>query len=300
MKEILSEIYNNKYTKLEWNFMKINFIALWIILVSMVLFSYQTIPMPQGISKIVPCEQFLNGYLKYPLILVIIAASVFYVLEMQQMYTCLVLFVISTLVFTMEESNGILNRNSLYTFVFFGQFLAYLLHQYDKQSDIKKDRIQFSVQVIAAGYTLSALSKLYHSGVFWVHDGKRITLQILKSFYTMYVTDGDTTWISKAENRVCFIENHYLIVSILLACSLILELFALLAIKSKKQALIYGVLLTFMHLGIFIVMDIAIVSILIPMLLFMVNPWYILWVFVKNSYQKSVFYTSKLLFSKTN
>jgi hypothetical protein len=300
MKEILNKIYTNKYTNLEWNFIKINFIALWIILASMVLFSYQTIPMPQGICKIVPSELFLNGYLKYPLILVIIVASVFYVLEIQQMYTCLVLFIISTLLFTMEESNGILNRNSLYTFVFFAQFLAYLLHQYDNQSDIKKNRIQFSVQVIAAGYTLSALSKLYRSGIFWVHDGKRIVLQILKSFYTMYVTDGDTTWISNAESRVRFIENNYLIVSALLACSLILELFALLAIKSKKQALIYGLLLTCMHLGIFIVMDIAIVSILIPMLLFMVNPFYIIWVFVKNSYQKSAIYTSKLLFSKIN
>lgn len=300
MKEILNKIFTNKYTNLEWSFIKIIFIALWIKLALIVLNSFQTIPMPQGICKLIPCELLLDGYLKYTLILVMLMASLFYILEIKQMYTCLVIFSISTLLFTMEESNGILNRNSLFTFVFFAQFLAYLLYHYDSKSDIKKNRIQFSVQVIAAGYTLSALSKLYHSGIFWIQDGKRITLQILKSFYTMFVSDGDTKWLNKAENMVAFIENHPLIVSFLLGSSLFLELFALVSIKSKKHALVYGLILTFMHLGIFIVMDIAIVSIVIPMLLFMVNPLYIIWVIVKNSCQKLAFHTSKLFISKTN
>jgi hypothetical protein len=299
MREILNKIYNNNYTNLEWNFIKIIFITLWIILASMVLYSYQTIPMPQGICKIVPCELFLDGFLKYALILVIITASLFYVLEIKQMYACFSIFIISTLLFSMEESNGILNRNGLFTFVFFAQFLAYLLQHYDSKSDIKKNRIQFSVQVIAAGYTLSALSKLYHSGIFWIQDGKRITLQILKSFYTMFVSDGDTKWLNKSENMVNFIENHPLLMILLLGSSLFLELFALVSIKSKKHALAYGLLLTSMHLGIYIVMDIVIVSIAIPMLLFMVNPLYIIWISMKSSCQKLAFYTSKL-FSKTN
>lgn len=300
MKEILNKIYTNNYTNLEWNFIKIIFITLWIKLVSIVLNSFQTIPMPQGICKLIPCELFLDGYIKYTLILVIIIASLFYILEIKQMYTCLVIFIISTLLFTIEESNGILNRNSLFTFVFFAQFLAYLLYHYDSKSHIKENRIQFSGQVIAAGYTLSALSKLFHSSIFWIHDGKRITLQILKSFYTVYVTDGNTKWVSKAENMVAFIENHLLIVSFLLGTSFFLELFALLSIKSKKSALVYGILLTFMHLGIYIVMDIAIVSILIPMLLFMVNPLYIIWVILRSFYKKLAVHFSKFNFSKAN
>ncbi len=300
MKEILNKIYTNKYTNLEWSFIKIIYIALWIKLSLIVLNSFQTIPMPQGICKLIPCEFFLHGYPKYALILVMITASLFYLLEIKQMFTCLVIFIISTLLFSIEESNGILNRNSLFTFVFFAQFLAYLLYHYDSKSDIKKNRIQFSVQVIAAGYTLSALSKLFHSGIFWIEDGKRITLQILKSFYTMYVTDGDTKWVSKGENMVAFIENHPLIVSFLLGFSLFLELFALLSIKSKKHALMYGLLLTFMHLGIYIVMDIAIVSIVYPMLLFMINPFNIIWVVLRSSYQKLAMRFSNFNFSKTN
>lgn len=299
MREILNKIYTNEYTNLEWSFIKIVLIALWVKLAFIVLNSFQTIPMPQGICKPIPCELFLDGYLKYGLMLVIIITSLLYLLEIKQMYTCLVIFMISTLLFTMEESNGILNRNGLFTFVFFAQFLAYLLHRYDSKSDIKKNRIQFSVQVIAAGYTLSALSKLYHSGIFWIQDGKRITLQILKSFYTMFVSDGDINWIRKGENMVDFIENHPLIVGFLLGSSLFLELFALVSIKSKKHALIYGLFLLLMHLGIYIVMDITIGSIVYPMLLFMINPYYIIWVIMKSTYQKLAFYTSKIS-SKTN
>nr|WP_315164637.1 hypothetical protein [uncultured Flavobacterium sp.] len=300
MREILNKIYNNNYTNLEWNFIKIIFITLWIILASMMLYSYQTIPMPQGICKIVPCELFLDGSLKYPLILVIILVTLFYILEIKQMYTCLGLFVISTLLFTMEESNGILNRNSLFTFVFFAQFLAYLLHHYDSKSDIKKNRIQFSVQVITAGYTLSALSKLYHSGIYWIQDGKRISLQILKSHFSLFVTNGDSKIVRSGENMVQFIESNPSLVYLLLGSSLFLELFALLSIKNKKTALVYGILLTFMHLGIYIVMDIAIVSILIPMLLFMVNPLYIIWVILKSFYKKLAVDFSKFNFSKAN
>jgi hypothetical protein len=300
MKEILNKIYKNNYTNLEWIIIKTIFISLWITLVAMVLYSYETIPMPQGICKLIPCELFLDGYLKYALILVIIIASLFYLLEIKQMYTCLVIFSVSTFLFTIEESNGILNRNSLITFVFFAQFLAYLFYQYDSKSNIKKNRIQFSIQVIAAGYTLSALSKLYHSGIFWIQDGQKITLQILKSFYTLFVNHGDVKLLSKAENMVTFIEINPVLISILLGGSLFLELFALLSIKNKKYALVYGVLLALMHLGIYIVMDIAIGSIVYPMILFMVNPFYIIWVIVKSTYQKLAFYTSKLFYSKTN
>lgn len=299
MKKTWNKIYTYNYNNVEWFFIKIILIVLWGILASLVLGSFQTIPMPQGICKIFPCELLLGGYPKYALIVIIILAAIFYILEIKQMITCLVIFILSTLLFTIEDSNGILNRNSIFTFVFFAQFLAYLLHHYDSKTDLKKNRIQFSVQVIAAGYTLSALSKLFNSGIFWVEDGKRITLQILKSYYSLYVNYGNTTILDKGIKMASFIENHTALVYFLLGISLILELFALVSIVSKKHALIYGLLLTAMHIGIYIVMDIAIVSIVIPMVLFMVNPLYIVWIVVKSLYLKLVFGSSKLFLSKT-
>ncbi len=300
MKEAWNKIYTNNYNNLEWAFIKIVLILLWVKLASIVFNSFQTAPLPQGICKIFPCEFFLDGFGKYLLIFTLVIVTVLYVLEIKQVFSCLIIFIISTLLFTIEESNGILNRSSLFTFVFFAQFLAYLLHSYDPTTNIKKDRIQFSVQVIAAGYTLSALSKLYQSGFMWIQDGQRITLQILKSFQTLYVTDGDVKNLETAQEMVSFIENHETLVFILLGSSLILELFALIAVKSKKHALVYGILLTFMHIGIFIVMDIAIVSIVIPMILFMVNPFYIIWLFVKGLYKKIVSYSPYLFRYNTN
>lgn len=299
MKKTWNKIYTNNYNNAEWFFIKIILIGLWVKLASIVLSSFQTIPMPQGICKILPCELFLAGYPKYVLIIVIFFASLFYILEIKQMLTCLAIFILSTLLFTIEDSNGILNRNSIFTFVFFAQFLAYLLYNYDSKTNLKKNRIQFSVQVIAAGYTLSALSKLFNSGIFWVEDGKRITLQILKSYYSLYVDYGNTTILDKGLKMANFIENHTTLVYFLLGTSLILELFALVSILSKKHALIYGLLLTAMHIGIYIVMDIAIVSILIPMLLFMVNPLHIIWILCKNLYQTLKSYSSKLFLTKT-
>lgn len=286
MKEIWNKIYTNNYTDLEWSFIKVILVITWIILDLLIINSFRTIPMPHGICKLFPCELFLNGYMKYALILVIILISVFYILEIKQTFTCLFLFIISTLLFTIEESNGILNRNSIFTFVFFAQFLAYLLHSYDSKTDLKKNRIQFSVQVVAAGYTLSALSKLFNSGIFWIQDGKRITLQILKSYYSLYFDYGETKILDKGISMANFIENHTLLVYFLLGASLILELFALISIRSKKYALIYGLLLTFMHIGIYIVMDIAIVSIIFPMIIFMINPPYKIWILLSNWYKK--------------
>lgn len=300
MKEIWNKIYTNNYTNLEWNFIKTILIIFWVKLAWIVFDSFQTVPMPQGICALLPCELVFYGYLKYILISVILLMAVFYLLEIKQVYTCFVIFSISTLLFTIEESNGILNRNSLLSFVFFAQFLAYLLHKYDPKSAIKKNRIQFSVQVIAAGYTLSALSKLVTSGLFWVHDGKLISLQILKSYYSLFVNNGDLKILDKGIQMVNVIENHPLFVYFLLGGSLVLELFALISIRSKKHTLIYGLLLLFMHVGIYIVMDIAIVSILIPMVLFMVNPFYIIWIILSNLFKKWTVFFHNYNFTKIN
>lgn len=286
MKEIWNKIYTNTYTNLEWIFIKIVFISLWLKPVSIIINSFQTVPIPQGICEIVLCEILLTGYFKMIMIVLISITSIFYVLEIKQIYTCLILFTLSTLLFTIEESNGILNRNSIFTFVFFAQFLAYLLYKRDLKSNLRKNRIQFSVQVIAAGYTLSALSKLFTSGISWIQDGRQITLQILKSHYYSYFDNQNIAMLEKGSEMVYFIENHYIMIQILLGSSLVLEFFSLIAITSKKNALIYGLLLTSMHIGIYYVMDILISGIVYPMVLFMVNPYYKIWILLSTLFNK--------------
>ena len=182
------------------------------------------------------------------------------------------------MVFTIEVSNGIFRRNDLFSFVFFAQFLAYLFKLKNIDSNIKKNRVQFSVQVIAVGYTLSAISKLYTSGLNWILDGRKMPLQIMKSFFYSYVNEGNIYFIQKGNEMANNLNNNLYLIYFLLGFSLFLELFALVSIFNKKNALIYGLLLMLMHLGIYITLDIVIKGVYIPMLIFLVNPFYLIWI----------------------
>ena len=70
-------------------------------------------------------------------------------------------------------------------------------------------------------------------------------------------------------------------VMFILAFTLIIELFAVVSIINKKYAFVYGVLLVFMHIGIYLVLDVAIGGTYIPMLIFMVNPVFLFWITLK-------------------
>jgi hypothetical protein len=55
-------------------------------------------------------------------------------------------------------------------------------------------------------------------------------------------------------------------------------LFAWISLGSKKRAIFYGILLLSMHVGIKLTMDISLITISGPMLIFMVNPLFIIWI----------------------
>jgi hypothetical protein len=74
----------------------------------------------------------------------------------------------------------------------------------------------------------------------------------------------------------------------LLTISLILELFAWISLGSKKRAIIYGILLLSMHIGIKLTMDISLVTISGPMLIFMVNPLFIIWTGILKPFFKNI------------
>lgn len=289
MKEFWNKVYNNRYTDIEWRFIKVLFVSFWIFIVFNFSSSYNSIPIPQGICKIIPCELLLSGLPRYLLIFITAIVLILYVLEIHMFWMTFFIFIISTIIFTIEESNGILRRLSLMTFIYFAQFLAYLVHRFYNKSNIRQNRIQFSVQAIVAAYTLSALSKLYESGIYWIVDGKRIPLQILKSYYQFYIDDGNLSILEKGLGIAQFIEEYPIIIYFLLFSTLFLEMFSLIAIINKKMAFIYGIFLLLMHIGIKLVMDIGIYSIAFPMVLFMINPVYLIWLTLKHYLGKCSF-----------
>jgi hypothetical protein len=64
-------------------------------------------------------------------------------------------------------------------------------------------------------------------------------------------------------------------VMLVLAFTLIIEFFAFVSIFNKKYSLICGTLLLIMHIGIYLVLDVAIKGTYIPMLIFMINPLFL-------------------------
>jgi hypothetical protein len=277
----MKSIWNNTYTTLGWKFKKITLMIFWLKLIVNILFEYSSIPMPIGILSFLTANIFISFYLKSIFLIAAIIVSIFYVNEKQMVWATLFLFIISVLVFTIEESNGIFRRNELFSFVFFAQFFAYVLNIKNIDSNIEKNRVQFSVQVIAVGYTLSAISKLNTSGINWVLDGRKMPLQIMKSFFYSYVNDGNYFFIQKGIEMINNFNNNLYLIYFLLGISLLLELFALISIFNKKNALIYGFLLMFMHIGIHVVLDISIKGIYIPMIIFMINPLFLIWNLIK-------------------
>lgn len=152
---------------------------------------------------------------------------------------------------------------------FFVQFIAY----YRNNANLKSERIQFPIQIIAAGYTLAGISKLYESGLGWVAQAPQASIQMLKNYCYAYYDTGDNLYLDKGMQLTTYALEHANTIKTLFAVSLFLELFACLALINKKSAFIYGLLLTSMHIGIFYFMHIIIIPVFIPMLTFMVNPW---------------------------
>lgn len=274
----MKAIWNNNYTKIEWKFMKVSLVIFWLGLISITLIDYSSLPMPIGVLSFLPANTNISLVFRSICLIAIIIILYFYISEKQMIWATLFLFIISVLVFTIEESNGIFQRNGLFSFIFFAQFFAYVLNLIKIDSNIEKNRVQFSVQVIAVGYTLSAFSKLNDSGLNWVLDSRKMPLQIMKSFYYSYVNEGNFNYIHKAHEAINSFNNNIYIIYFLLGFSLALEFFALISILSKKHAFVFGLLLLLMHIGIFIYMNITIVGIIYPMLIFMINPFYLCWI----------------------
>jgi len=290
MSTIINKYFSKQHNDTEWFFMKFSVATLWLSAIFLIVRGFSSSPLPIGICTWFPCDFLLHFPFNKILLYSSVIIAYLYIFEIKVLWTSFIMFLISLLVFSIEESNGILERRGLLTFIFLAQFVAYFLHNKKNHFNLKKYRIQFSVQVIAAGYVLAGLSKLIHSGWNWVLDGERITLQILKSHYYTYIDLGNESWLAKGYELVKFIEAHPYLLTFLLASSLLLELGAFLAIYSRRHAIMYGLLLLFMHIGIYWVMEIAIVSILFPMLIFMINPLYLIWI-IFNHLLKKILYS---------
>jgi hypothetical protein len=282
MRKLFNHNFFSGYNHAEWLATKIPLAYLWVLLIRHAALNNDAVLYPSGICSWFDCSPFVSEKIFQTIHYAAILLAVLYIAERKMIVTTLLMFLLSLFVFTLEESNGILNRSSLYTMVFLAQCIAY----FRNNSDLHNERIQFSVQLIAAGYMLAAFSKLNETGLAWISDAPQASIQIVKGYCALYFNNGDIGELNKGIALANFVLQHQLIAKLLFGFSLFLELFAFAGVRNKPSTFIYGLLLTAMHLGIFFFMHIIIVAIFFPMFIFMVNPLYLMYAGGSFAYKK--------------
>lgn len=260
------------YSKKAWVIAKILFACFWLSRVVVVYTSFHSAPLPSGLFRLIPSFNIHHQYFNYALITLALIGGSFYIAERFMLLTTFACALLSVFTFSLEESNGILNVYSILSAIWFAQFFAYLVCRKSTQLNVMNIRFSFTVQVIASAYTLSALSKLAMSGISWIFSGPRMTLSILKSFTYEYTTTGNYSALVTGSQMAKLVEENNAVVCVLLAITLLLELFAWAACIHKRIAFWYGLALLIMHLFIYFIMNINLVAIWYPMFLFMILP----------------------------
>jgi hypothetical protein len=260
-----------KFNDLEWLWLRLSFGVYWLYNFHWSLWHFEQVQVPVGMANWIDLH-FLSIYgVKVLFTILAFGSLAAYFFEKYVSVSLSFLFLLSMLVFTAEESSGVFYRVSLLTMIWLAQLLALFMNDWRVQRD---QMIFFSIQVISAAYLLAAFSKWSFSGFSWVADAKYFDLQALKGHYFNWASDLKQGHLATAKAKVRFVADHLWLIQLLLALSLVLETAAIFMLRSKSWALYFGWALVLMHLGIYLMMDIFIAPVAIPMFIFLVNPVY--------------------------
>ena len=258
----------NAYSKDDYAFwgLRICLAATFIVLILSQVSQYSTAPMPHGLWKgLLPKHSwpyYTQAFWAASLISVLAYAQ-----KNPKTWSSWALFGLTTWAVCMEESNGIHNRNALISWLFFVQAVAAIWP--NKSSKLA---LQFSAQVVAGTYFLSALSKLLDAGLDWPIQGQRIGLQIAKSFHQAWADFLDPAQLEAGSIQLSNLDQYSSFLPVILGLALLLEFAAPIALLNKTSKWTMGWLLVAMHLGIFISMNISLLGIAIPMFFVFINP----------------------------
>lgn len=262
----------NVFKSNTWKLIKLLWIIGFLFEVSVVLFKSFSIKLNLGLCNFLPCQFFLNNNIKIILVIISVVFGVLYFFEYKMKVTTLVLSIISLLVFTVADSTGVFYRNEGFSLIMIGQFIAYYVYNKKKSGyKINELRIKISMLTITMLYFFSFVSKITTSGLLWFTQTKGFANHVLKSKMYEYATTGNTGTLMLGQNYYNFIVDHPIVIGVLLLGALLLEGFAFLSNFNYKIAFFWGIGLIGMHIGIYFLMDIFIISIILSMLLFIFN-----------------------------
>lgn len=172
------------------------------------------------------------------------------------------------LIFTLDNSQGATNHAyQLLSLVLLTQFLTYLsphlfraIERWKKvklprlfPADIRLDdlAIYYSQQAIAAAYLTTGLTKLIRSKGLWIWQSPNVSVELIKTnaqnFYNRLETDA--TYEQRHQVAQWMIDNP-MITRALMGGGLFIELFAFLALRGRRWALVVGLAIIALHWGI--------------------------------------------------
>lgn len=258
-----------------WYWAKVTFGIMWLLAMAFKVKSVGHCLYPVGICRLYSFEPLFTTLVGKSLLLCAMAFSVWQYIREKNMITVLcMMFLLSVLIITYQESTGNFARATVYSTVLGAQLLAYILHARFMDFDLQKHRILFSVQMVAAGYTLAGIAKLRASGLEWAFRTPEFALQVFKNHFFLYADSGMDSHLERGQAIVSFLMSHPALSACMLGMALVLEAACLLVLIGGRTRVLWGIGLVLMHLGIAYVMRIGISAIAFPMVIFFINPIY--------------------------
>lgn len=268
---IKGEKYNQE--EIAWVCIKVTLLIFWMSNMFIMLADLSPICfLPIGVCKLFCFSALFTSLGKLILSGAIVLFSLLYLLEKQMFFVTFVQFLISTIIISHHESNGMFHHATIFSPLFAAQSLAYWQYHRNKDFAIAHYRTQYSIQMISASYTLAGISKINASGLEWINSGNFFALQIVKNYSFIYFATGIKNTITDGYRIANYLQHHTYLIKIFLSISLFLELFCFLALISKSTRIAFGIGLLFMHTGIWLIMGIPFGVIAPVMLILFLNP----------------------------
>ncbi len=256
-----------------WLYIKISFASFWLFAVSVMFVNADGCPYPLGICRLCSFNALFTPIGKWVTLVVILTLITLYLLEKAMLWTTSSLALLSCIIITHHESNGLYYHTTPLTAIWAVQFIAYLLPKVNPGFDYRFYRQQFGIQIIAAIYVLSAIAKLRASGISWVLSGASfMQLQIIKGFSFAYFDTGKTALLQKGYLLANMMAGQKKLMIALLSISLLLEFFCFIAVFNRGLRYAIAFALILMHTWIFYCMDLIVPGIVVPMIIFFINP----------------------------
>lgn len=273
----------------DWFWLKALFSLLWLQQMVSMAMEYQYAPHPVGVYQLINYSTIFQFPWVGLLNIILFITIWLYLSERNMRWTTLAGAVLSVLIITHHESNGIFKRTTIYSLIWIAQSIAYWQFT-DNQHKRSIARISYSIQVISALYVLSGIAKLQAVGWQWpALTVGSIPVVTMKGALVEYYSRGNEEVLQKAQTYIRLVISNPSLFYLLMLSVLIAELTALLAICSQRLRIVYGIYFAGMHAGIWLFLDILIAAQFYSMMIFFLNPAYHIYRMIKKVWPQSPF-----------